>query len=906
MSITEEAFEAFLKCPTKSHLCSTRAAGVHSEFTEWQERQRIEFKRTGWERFRCNVRRDELFVGTPPLQALEDRRYRLIIDYAVDLPEIRSRLDALERTPSPTGTVHFPYIPVRFVPSEKLTISDKLLVAFDAFVLSQVSGKTPHAGKIVHGSQYATVKVPLAGLIDKVRLVLGRIAAQQDSDMPPPLILNKHCVECKFQSRCRQISIEKDDLSLLSSIGEKELRKQHDRGIFTVTQLSYTFRPRRHSAQVHMKHQHALKALAIRKNQIHVLGTPALSASGTPVYIDVEGDPDRDFYYLIGLRIRSADSSVHYSFWANDPSGEGGMWADCLHTLTGIDNPRLIHYGSYETQFLRRMKTRYPNIGNPAFLDQLISSALNLLSMIYAHVYFPSYSNGLKEVARYLGFRWSDSAASGLTALVWRSQWESSQEPSLKQKLLTYNAEDCDAAEKVTEVLSAVCRPASSEETFKADVVNADSLKREYPQRFGEMEFVLPEFQQINEAAYWDYQRNRVYVRSNRRLQRLSRETLKKHSVAEIPVNKIISVEEQRPASCRCCNSTLIYKFGRMSQIVYDLRLSPAGIKRWVVRYSFPRYICWHCKATLQQYVHKDKYGVGLRAYLLYQIVELLLAQNAISKSIRQLFGLPLSRGSINRLKATQADRYEATYREILDRIVAGKLVHADETKARIVGKDGYVWVFTNLEEVAFVYSETREASTAQDALQNFRGVLVSDFYAGYDAIDCAQQKCLIHLMRDLNEDLSKQPFNEDMKEVAQKFASLVRPMIESIDRFGLKAHHLRKYKCSVDRFYEALSKRDYQTEVAVGYKKRFEKNRNKLFTFLEHDGIPWNNNNAEHAIKAFVRLRRSIGGKSSAKGIRDYLLLLSICETCKCKGASFLDFLRSGEVDIDSFAGGS
>ena len=93
---------------------------------------------------------------------------------------------------------------------------------------------------------------------------------------------------------------------------------------------------------------------------------------------------------------------------------------------------------------------------------------------------------------------------------------------------------------------------------------------------------------------------------------------------------------------------------------------------------------------------------------------------------------------------------------------------------------------------------------------------------------------------------------------------------------------------------------------MAASYRKRFEKNRGKLFTFLDHDGVPWNNNNAEHAIKAFVRLRRSIGGKSSTKGIQDYLVLLSISETCKYKGASFLRFLQSGQVDIDSFAGGS
>ena len=66
---------------------------------------------------------------------------------------------------------------------------------------------------------------------------------------------------------------------------------------------------------------------------------------------------------------------------------------------------------------------------------------------------------------------------------------------------------------------------------------------------------------------------------------------------------------------------------------------------------------------------------------------------------------------------------------------------------------------------------------------------------------------------------------------------------------------------------------------------------------------MPWNNNNAEHAIKAFVRLRKIIGGNSTSKGMKGYLVLLSICETCKYKGVSFLGFLCSGEVDIDAFA---
>jgi hypothetical protein len=212
------------------------------------------------------------------------------------------------------------------------------------------------------------------------------------------------------------------------------------------------------------------------------------------------------------------------------------------------------------------------------------------------------------------------------------------------------------------------------------------------------------------------------------------------------------------------------------------------------------------------------------------------------------------------------------------------------------------VWVFTSLEEVVYYYTETREGDFLQELLREFHGVLVSDFYAAYDSMNCPQQKCLIHLMRDLNNDLLKHPFNEELKGLVQEFAMLLKPMIETIDRFGLKAHFLRKHKVFVERFYKELSKRDYQSGIAIHYKKRFEKNRDKLFTFLDYDGIPWNNNNAEHAIKAFATLRNVIGGSSTEKGIREYLILLSICETCKYKGVSFLEFLRSGEKDIDVF----
>ena len=83
---------------------------------------------------------------------------------------------------------------------------------------------------------------------------------------------------------------------------------------------------------------------------------------------------------------------------------------------------------------------------------------------------------------------------------------------------------------------------------------------------------------------------------------------------------------------------------------------------------------------------------------------------------------------SINNMKSRLAQTYTATYSAILQRIAAGNLVHADETKVKIEGADRYVWVFTNMEDVVpiGVYSETREATVVQEVLRDFRGVLVS------------------------------------------------------------------------------------------------------------------------------------------------------------------------------------
>jgi hypothetical protein len=253
----------------------------------------------------------------------------------------------------------------------------------------------------------------------------------------------------------------------------------------------------------------------------------------------------------------------------------------------------------------------------------------------------------------------------------------------------------------------------------------------------------------------------------------------------------------------------------------------------------------------------------------------------------------------VSDLKTAMAKKYELMYRRILEEIAGDALVHADETKGVVPGGGHYVWVFANPKSVAYVYAASREGAVLENVLKGFTGILVSDFYAAYDAVPCPQQKCLIHLMRDINSEILSHPFNDELMSIATRFGKLLREIVETVDRYGLKKRYLGKHKPFVERFLSEVASQECTTEVVRSLKNRIIKNRDRLFAFLDYDNVPWNNNSAEHAVKVFVRLRNQMT-ISTPKGTAEYCILLTLQQTLHRRGVGFLDFLRSGKAEID------
>lgn len=912
MKITNEILEGYLNCKTKGHLKLAGERGTQSDYDAMTTAAGRASREAALTRLVARFGEGDAGRGVSATAATLKEGIPLLADATLEDDGMLIRLDALMRTDGASKLGEHHYLPILHNQGDKVGQPRKWLLAVFGLVLAHVQGVRPALGLVAHGADDRLRKVSLdAKLYRQAEQVLDEIKRLQAGGEPLKPTLNKHCHLCEFRQRCRMQAEDADDISLLGGVGEKELKRYNRKGIFTLTQLSCTFRARKRGKRVNRTsypHYAALQALAIREKKVHVYGTPDIPHKPVQVFFDAEGIEAGRFVYLLGVFVVEGDSHKMHSFWADGPSQEAETFDAFLDLLEGYKDFALFHYGSYEKKLLGRMRKV---VKRTTFVDRLLANAVNVLSAIHAGVYFPTFSNGLKDVGRYLGCTWTDEGASGLQSLVWRARWEQTRDQDWKDKLLIYNAEDCAALGKVVDFVQAIGDAARTRGAGAdvgaaapaiawADEVAAPSSRREWCRAT----FALKDFDYVNRCAYFDYQRDKVYLRTSKAVRQACLRQLKKRKRAKPPVNREVEIKSNVCPGCKGKRITRLYN-EMHSKLAYDLKFTAGGIRRQVIRCTTARHRCDNCKLLFlpKRYKRLDKHLHGLKSWAIYQHVVHRISLQHLEAIFEDCFGLHVGFVELHMLKSLVARRYHKTYKQILDRIVRGGLAHADETHANLQKGKGYVWALANMTDVAYMYRPNREATFLQDVLRDFTGVLVSDFYTGYDSFSCPQQKCLVHLIRDINSDLKGNPFDDEFKTLAGEFGMLLRSIVETLDKYGLKKRHLRKHKTEVAQFFRTLESRAFGSEVAEGYQKRLLKYEGKLFMFLDYDGVPWNNNNGEHAMKAFAYYRRMTDGKVKEKTLSDYLVLLSIEQTCKSRGVSFLKFLLSREVDIADYS---
>ena len=910
MKITNRVVAAYLKCTYKAYLLLRDNNGSPHDYELLMDELQAAYKPKAEETL---LRRRNL-ESAPPISivSLHDLKqgHPLILDCIIETTSFRFHFDGLKKVDGKSALGPFHYIPIMFCHDDKIREQHRLMSAFGALCIHQIQQRTPEIAITISGPRYKESTFQIAKRCDRMSRVKDHLLSLCNGNDESRVRLNEHCSVCEFHQRCATEAKTNDDLSQLRGITDSQLTAYRSRGIFTVNQLSYTFRPRRSllaNPPISLPHYPALKALAVETNTTYFFDCFSLPTPPVQIFLDLEGDLNSRKVYLIGVKIVNDQTTANNYFWASE-EGEFTFIFDKFLELFRRHSPDdfvLFHYGMYEQGYLRRMRK---HARSKRVVDCLLDHAFDLYPIFRSYVYLPTYSNSLKAIAGFLGHSWSDEPTSGLQSVVHRKRWEMTREPHLKNELIKYNSEDVGALQTVTRFLRAVVEPDEQVNQSKrvlkepSNIVPVNELLAKRTEtNWRHATFVLPEFGEISKCAHFDYQREKVLVRTNATIRRAFSQKQKK-SRSTPRVNKRLWITVRK---CPFCKSSKIRSEKRVKRkLSFDLKVTKSGVTRQVIECRAHRYYCQRCGKSFlpERYKRRDKHFHSLRSWAIHQHVEYLASFSQLVSMFHEYFGIAIDPAYMYMFQGQMAHVYRRTYDQILRNIFVGNVLHIDETEVKHKDGVGYVWVFASLEDVYYMYRPSRKGAFLPKLLEPFRGVLISDFFSAYESLPCLQQKCLVHLLRDINKLLLQNPYDIELREVSQGFGALLQEIIETADRFGLKRYHLRKHKNSATAFLDSVVSTRFRSQSAELLRNRFERNRERLFTFLNHDEMPWNNNHAENAVKAFAKYRDHSMRVVTEKGLRDFLVLLSLCQTCKFKGISFLDFLLSKEKNFDNY----
>jgi len=350
------------------------------------------------------------------------------------------------------------------------------------------------------------------------------------------------------------------------------------------------------------------------------------------------------------------------------------------------------------------------------------------------------------------------------------------------------------------------------------------------------------------------------------------------------PVPEVVDEQIEVPLrACPQCGQ----KVEKARPVVQYLEELPV-VRPQVIRLTTHEAHCPGCRQTvrsthpLQVSLARGAAGVqlgpqvlGLAATLNKQYGLTVRKTCAVLKSI---FGLKLSPGGLTQGLKRMAEKLEPAYEKLVVHLRDGPYVHSDETSWWVGGPGYWLWVFANKSTTVYRVARGRGRQVLTDALgEAFAGVLVSDCLATYDDFNPLQQKCYSHHLKAISHAQEDSPsvWLEDLRWLLQA-------------AMDLKHHPKEGQRAVLAQKLEKLLAQPRPTNVEEKVRRRMEKQKDHLFTFLEHAEVEATNNLAERQLRPAVIARKVSCGNKTTLGARTWEILTSLAATSTQRGESF------------------
>lgn len=332
-------------------------------------------------------------------------------------------------------------------------------------------------------------------------------------------------------------------------------------------------------------------------------------------------------------------------------------------------------------------------------------------------------------------------------------------------------------------------------------------------------------------------------------------------------------------------------------RIIQDI--PPVQIQPEVIEVVQEKKFCHSCKKVITAHselaLPKSDIGINTTIMLSYMWVSLCLPFTRISSYLTAFYGQTITTAGLSAHVIRVAKIMAPVYEEILDTIKSAGILHADETGWRVNGKNWWLWVFGTLDTAYYTIDSSRGKDVVRRVMgEIFTGVLVVDGWRAYMSLFCEQQTCMAHVLRKIRKLYKAFP---DLVCVYQYYLKL-RKILKDGEQLQLQRTELgedtfNRRRNKLHQRLDALQSWENPNAVLQNIIEIVNRQRSRILTFVDHQGVPCHNNYAEYLIRIGVLKRKVSFGSKSAKGANAYAVLLSIYTTCKLRNIPFAGFMH-------------
>jgi transposase len=380
-----------------------------------------------------------------------------------------------------------------------------------------------------------------------------------------------------------------------------------------------------------------------------------------------------------------------------------------------------------------------------------------------------------------------------------------------------------------------------------------------------------------------------------------------------VPTTEVSATEVLLPKQCRHCGESLPQKPAKAITEGESRRhqvTEVPPVKAQITEYQFPNVVCGQCGKTTHAPLPEEiagQFGPQLTALVAYWTVVCRLPRRLVEAMLADVLGIEISLGSTQKAWEEVSQAVEQPVGQLQEQLPCEAVLNVDETGWRTNGDKRWIWALVAHQFVFYVVASTRGSEVLVSLLGSvFRGILCNDRWVVYLTYHSGRmQLCWAHLKRNLlgiadyARSPSSQQFCRDALAIVARLFRLWyrfrgdlrdgRGNPQPLDRQQLYIKSIPLQKKLLNLAVAHLEDADREVRnMATALLLHFE----RLFTFLEEEGVEPTNNTAEQALRTAVQWRKISFGNRSRNGEIATARLLTVVQTCKRQQRHVLGYL--------------